>query len=131
MKLDDPKSYLVNYTEEEKANEVWKPISGYEGYYEVSNLGRVKSLTRTVSYTRYQYQTGEYTEIQQRVKESIIKPGIHKDFYWNVPLTKDGITKIHLLHVLVARAFIPNPLELPCVNHVDGDKKNIRISNLE
>lgn len=131
MRLDDPRSYLVDYTDDEKLREVWKPIAGYEGRYEISNLGRVKSLARTSTYTRYQYQTHEYVQSSITVPESIIKPGIHEDFYWNVPLTKDGHTKIHLLHLLLATAFIPNPNKLPCVNHIDGDKRNIRISNME
>lgn len=131
MRLDDPRSYLVEYTDDEKLREVWKPIAGYEGRYEISNLGRVKSLARTSTYTRYQYQTHEYVQSVITVPESIIKPGIHEDFYWNVPLTKDGHTKIHLLHLLLATAFIPNPNKLPCVNHIDGDKRNIRISNME
>lgn len=131
MRLDDPKSYLVEYTDNEKLHEVWRPIAGYEGRYEISNLGRVKSLARTSTYTRYQYQTGEYVQSSITVPESIIKPGIHEDFYWNMPLTKDGHTKIYLLHLLLATAFIPNPDNLPCVNHIDGDKRNIRISNME
>lgn len=94
--------------------EVWKDIQGYEGLYQVSNLGNVKSL----NYNR----TG---------KERILTPGNNKSGYFNVVLSKNGITKIFYVHKLVAYTFIENPENLPEVNHIDEDKTNNCVSNLE
>lgn len=90
--------------------EEWKPIKGYEGLYEVSNMGRVKSL-------RYG-------------KERIMSTPDDSSGYKRVKLTKQ-ITKGKQVHRLVAEAFIPNPMNLPVVNHLDGDKHNNCVSNLE
>ena len=95
-------------------NEEWKPVKGYEGLYEVSNLGRVKSLNYN--------HTG---------KERIMKPEKHRDGYLRVQLYKDGKVKHFLVHRLVATAFIPNPLELPEINHRNEDKTNNVVVNLE
>ena len=94
--------------------EEWKPIKDYEGLYEVSNLGRVKSL----NYKR----TG---------KEKILKNIECRNGYLAVSLTKLGKQKVFYIHKLVAEAFIPNPDNLPQVNHIDGNKKNNKVSNLE
>lgn len=97
-------------------NEIWKDIDGYEGLYQVSNLGRVKSLN--YNHTR---------------KEKILKFGkISKNRdYLQVNLCKNGKVKRHLVHILVAQAFIPNPKNLPQVNHKDEDKTNNCVDNLE
>lgn len=87
--------------------EQWIDIEDYEGKYQVSNEGRVKSL----NYNR----TG---------KECILKPAVNRDGYLFVVLCKDGKAKIYYLHRLVASAFIPNPDGLPQVNHKDEDKTN-------
>ena len=90
--------------------EEWKPIKGYEGLYEVSNMGRVKSL--------------------HYGKERIMKTPDDLAGYKRVRLTKQTI-KQKRVHRLVAEAFIPNPMNLPVVNHLDGDKYNNCVSNLE
>ena len=87
-------------------SEIWKDIEGYEGIYKISNLGNVKSLERTL-------WNG------------------HTYGYYTVRLSKDGKGKNHLLHRLLAVAFIPNPNNLPIINHKDGDKTNINLDNLE
>ena len=94
--------------------EVWKPITGYEGLYEVSSLGRIKSLNYN--------HTG---------KEKILK--ICKDGrgYLCANLCKDGKAKNHAIHRLVAKAFLPNPDNLPQVNHKDENKENNKVENLE
>jgi hypothetical protein len=93
--------------------EVWKNIVGYEGLYEVSNLGNVKSL----NYLR----TGQ---------EKLLNLGINNG-YLNVQLCKNGEAKTFLIHRLVAEAFIPNPLGLPQVNHINEIRSDNRAENLE
>ena len=94
--------------------EEWRDIKGYEGKYMVSNLGRFKSL----NYRR----TG---------KEKILEGYPDKDGYLYVNLCKDGKGKQCMIHRLVAMAFIPNPDNLPEVNHKDENPKNNRVENLE
>ena len=91
--------------------EQWKAIAGYEGLYEVSDLGRVKSFWHG--------------------KEKILKPGKTHDGYLQVNLYKDGQRKMQLVHRLVAEAFIQNPQGLETVNHKDEVKTNNTVSNLE
>lgn len=91
--------------------EEWKPIKGYEGLYEVSNMGRVKSLYHG--------------------KERILSISDDSSGYKGVNLTKQTVIKRKQVHRLVAEAFIPNPTNLPVVNHLDGDKHNNCVSNLE
>ena len=94
--------------------EHWKAITGYEGLYEVSDLGRVKSLNYN--------HTG---------KEKILKPQKTNNGYLRVDLCKDGKLKHSKVHRLVAEAFIPNPNNLETVNHKDEVKTNNTVSNLE
>lgn len=105
--------------------EMWSDIKGYEGLYQVSNLGRVKSLKREISFT----SKNQYKEIDSKyiVPEKILNPIMHKNGYYVVNLSK----KIKSVHRLVADAFIPNPLNKTQVNHRDGDKGNNIVSNLE
>lgn len=104
-------------------NEIWKPISGYEGRYEVSNFGRVKSLAR-------EYQTGAH-QATIRMGERILKPKVRPNRYCLVSLNKDGVVHDAYVHRLVAEAFIPNPNNLPQVNHIDENPSNNRVDNLE
>lgn len=94
--------------------QIWKEIPNYEGKYQVSNTGRVRSL----NYNR----TG---------KTKVMKQGKDKDGYKNIILHKNGKYKIYYIHRLVALAFIPNPDNLPQVNHKDEDKTNNTVWNLE
>lgn len=94
--------------------EIWKDIKDYEGLYEVSNLGRVRSLNYN--------KTGEIR---------LLKVQKHSDGYLQVGLRKDGKQKLYTVHRLVCEAFIPNPDGLPCVNHIDEDKTNNHVWNLE
>ena len=104
--------------------EIWKDIKGYEGIYQVSNMGKVKSLKRTINNsTTY---GGKAT-----IKERILKPKKDKDGYEAVGLNKDGKRKDFRVHRLVADAFIPNPNNYPIVNHKDEVKDNNVVSNLE
>ena len=105
-------------------NEVWKDIPEYEGYYQVSNFGRVKSLAR-------QRKSG-YGSIS-KVRERIMKSKDDKDGYQLHGLSKDGQTKTFRLHKLVAICFIDNPKPelFNQINHIDGNKLNNKPENLE
>lgn len=94
--------------------EYWKSIENYEGLYMISDLGRVKSLNYS--------HTGKAKILQMR---------IDKWGYLQIGLYKDGKTKAFLVHRLVAIAFIPNPLNKPQVNHIDENKENNNVKNLE
>ena len=94
--------------------EVWKPIPGYVGFYEVSNFGRVKSL----NYKR----TGT---------TKILKPKKDKYGYLIIHLSKNGLKKYYLVHRLVAMTFIPNPDNLPQINHRNEIKTDNSVWNLE
>lgn len=108
-------------------NENWTPIKGYEGLYEVSDFGRVKSLQRTTTIKNKRGET--YT---RRHKEKILAQTLDgRSNYLQVMLCKDGKGKKHLVHRLVANAFIKNPLSLQEVNHIDEDKTNNFVDNLE
>ena len=101
--------------------EKWKPIPGYEGLYEVSSYGRVKSLEK------YRYNNGG----KQLLKERILRPINNGNGYFMVRLYKNKTYKYYLIHRLVAEAFIPNPDNLPIINHRDEDKTNNVTDNLE
>jgi len=101
--------------------EIWKKIKGYEEYYEVSNLGRIRSLDRLRWNGRgYQKQLG-----------AIKRQTVNNMGYYVVGLSKDGKNTLFLVHRIIAEAFIPNPKNLPLVNHIDGNKLNITLENLE
>ena len=102
--------------------EEWRPVVGYEGLYEVSNTGRVRSLDMYVK-SRY----GNY----RLHKGKVLSPAKDKNGYLKVNLCYNGKDKIIRVHRLVTEAFIPNPDNLPEVNHKDEDKTNNRVENLE
>ena len=102
-------------------DEVWKDVEGYEGLYQVSTCGNVKSLPKV-------RRNGTGTYIQ---KERLLKPSNTSTGYKKVELCKDGKRKGFKVHRLVAIAFIPNPDNKPEVNHIDGNKINNNIDNLE
>ena len=107
--------------------EIWKDIKGYEGLYQVSNLGKVKSLKKEVN-----FYSGLYKEVKKRkYKERIINLKKTNRGYMNITLYKNGIRKHFNVHRLVADTFILNPNNLPEVNHKDGNKENNCVDNLE
>lgn len=89
------------------------PIPGYEGYYEADQQGRIFSVERWVIGPR---------GVKQFVPARERKLSRHGTGYLTVRLAKDGVVKTHRVHRLVAKTFIPNPMNLPEINHRDGDK---------
>lgn len=99
--------------------EVWRDIEGYEGLYQVSSWGNVKSLGNGKSNNK------------NYCKERILKAGKAKIGYLYVYLMKDGVGKTCRVNRLVAKAFLPNPSNLPIINHKDENKLNNNVNNLE
>lgn len=108
----------------EGIDEIWKDVQGYEGLYQVSNLGRIKSLGR------YVYNALMRKSIWQ--PERIRKTSRNSSGYLSLALHKDGMSTNHILHRLVAQAFVDNtdPLVKIQVDHIDGDKDNNCSNNL-
>lgn len=102
--------------------EIWKSIDGYDGKYQVSNLGRVKSV-----FTTYVTKNG----LIKKYRDVILKQMVQKNGYLYVCLWSENRKKNFLTHRLVAKAFVPNPNQHPEVNHKDEDKNNNSAVNLE
>lgn len=96
--------------------EIWKDVVGYEGHYQVSNLGRIRSL---------------FFNKSARDDPYIMNPHIQKNGYVYVRLYKNKSYRSVRLHRIVATAFIPNPNNYPIINHIDEDKANNMVENLE
>lgn len=109
--------------------EEWRDIEGYEGLYQVSNYGRVKSLKRYITLNGKNQHCIYHTK--KVIKERIMKYGINSHGYCQVMLHNNGKKKNKSIHQLVAQAFIPNPDKKPTVNHINGDKLNNSVDNLE
>lgn len=106
----------------------WKPIKDYEGYYEISDTGIVRSLDRTVPDSK----TGIKRIKGRTMKQSENKDkSRHGDGYYVVNLRKLHSSCVIQVHKLVAEAFLPNEFNLPTVNHKDGNKHNNNVENLE
>ena len=103
-------------------NEEWRDVAGYEGRYQVSSMGRVKSLERKVRHCR----GGERIQ-----KERILKPAVTQDGYLKVGLWAGGKPKHFKVHRLVCQAFHDNPDNKSDVNHINEDKTDNRACNLE
>jgi len=89
-------------------NEIWKDVKGYEGLYKVSNLGHIKNS-----------------------KGKLLKPTLRSNGYLVKNLNKDGVKTQYKMHRIVCGAFIENPENKPDVNHIDGNKQNNKLTNLE
>lgn len=109
--------------------EIWKPIKGYEGKYEVSNLGNVRSLDHVV------FVKQDKREYEMLRKGKLLRPLVRRHGYLGVQLYGHGRNERNLttcsIHRLVAEAFLENPHNLPEVNHKDENKTNNRLDNLE
>lgn len=102
--------------------EIWKDIKGYEGVYQISNIGRVKSLARTV-----RYSNGATHTVQEKIKSTRKNP----DGYLRTSLSSHSNKINYSIHRLVAEHFIDNNQNLEQVNHIDGNKENNAVTNLE
>ena len=105
--------------------EIWRDIINYEGLYQVSNLGRIKSLAKTI----YRYNGFGY--YNQHYPEKILTVFYDRRGYPMTFLYKNGKRKTRRIHRLVAEAFIPNPEDKTQVNHINGCKTDNRVCNLE
>lgn len=103
------KKFNFNYEPPLWDDEIWKPVVGYEGLYEVSNLGKI----RNIKLNKYK------------------SPTKTSNGYMRIGLNKNGDGKLFFVHRLVADAFLSNPDNLPCINHKDEDKTNNSVDNLE
>jgi hypothetical protein len=131
VRMNDYGEYFVTVEEINKmptvdaVQVVRKPIRGYEGMYEVDNLARVFSVERVKTVN----DNGRVYDKPIQAKQ--LRQWMHSKGYKVVTLTKDGVSKTHFVHRLVAEAFIENPNGLPMINHKDEDKTNNLPENLE
>src|SRR5690625_2037351 len=102
--------------------EIRKDIKGYEGVYQIYNLGNLRSLTRVICDKRGKTKT---------IKGKLLKASTTAQGYKTVVLRKGKVKENFRIHRLVAQAFIENEDDKPYVNHLDGDKTNNRVNNLE
>lgn len=103
-------------------NEIWKPIKGFEGAYEVSTLGNVRSVDRIVIYPKGGKRLRKGRELSQAT---------NRKGYKCVVLCTQNTRKNYTVHRLVAETHVPNPSNLPCINHKDEITTNNNVSNLE
>ena len=102
---------MINNTNNIQLPEIWKDILGYEGHYQISNLGNVKRFTK--------------------YKSNILKPRINKRGYVQIILCKNNCAKTFRLHRIIAESFIPNPYKKLQVNHINGVRHDNKVENLE
>lgn len=103
-------------------DEVWKDIDDFEGYYQISNFGRIRSCDRYVN--------------SKSGSKRLVRGNIHNCYvghggYYYISLYKDNKHRLCTLHRLIAKAFLPNPNDLPCIDHINTDRKDNRIDNLK
>ena len=105
--------------------EIWKDIPGYEKYYMASTLGRIKSKDRVIKTVL------KGKEIKYIKRGRIMTPCLNSGKYLGLPINTDKLKKNENVHRLIAITFLPNPNNLPCVNHKDENKLNNCVDNLE
>jgi len=126
--LQDRIAKIKSINEQENViGEVWKKCVDYEDLYLISNKGRIKSVPRTIEFIKY----GK--KYSRKVYERILKLNKQFNGYLSVTVSSSNFPKgkKELVHRLVAKTFIPNPSNLPCINHKDECKSNNSVENLE
>lgn len=103
-------------------NEIWKPIKKFEGYYEISNLGNIRSIERTII---------TKNNVQRIVKSKQLKLSVNEHGYLITTIRINNVPYNLKIHRIVAQTFIPNPDNKKTVNHIDCNKLNNAVSNLE
>lgn len=103
--------------------EQWKDIEGYEGIYQISSLGRIKSLPRT-------FYSGKNHHIKKTYPEKMMKPKRYETGYLYIDLCANSQVKRFKIHRLVAKTFIPNPENKPCIDHINAVRDDNRMENL-
>jgi hypothetical protein len=103
--------------------ELWRDVKNYEGLYQVSSIGNVRSLDRKI------YHSGNAS--QSRIKGRVLKLRVNNRGYWDIRLSKDGKCSTHFPHRLMGAAFILNPFNKSEINHINGIKLDNRLENLE
>lgn len=107
-------------------NEIWKPIKGYEGYYEASNLGNIRSVDRVILSTANIL----HTEHKQLRRGRVLKQGNGRKGYKIVVLQRDGQKRTMYTHRIIAMTFVENPYNKPCIDHINGVCTDNRAENL-
>lgn len=102
--------------------EEWRDIKNFEGIYQVSNLGRIKSMTRVITYSN---------GVKHLTKGKVIKPILDTYGYYRITLYKNGKAYQRLWHRVVAEAFVPNPNNFSEINHKNEVRTDNRVENLE
>jgi hypothetical protein len=110
--------------------EIWKPIIGWEDYYEASNTGRIRSRERVIKDKNFS-KSGKPFLRKRTFKSKILCGGdVSEMGHMTVGLFRNGRATTRLIHRLVAETFIPNPNNYPLVDHIDGNPKNNSVENL-
>lgn len=110
--------------------EKWKPIKGWEQFYEVSNYGKVRSKERVIIDKNFSKAKKEFVRKRVFKSKELIGSIVSKQGHTSVGLFANGRKTSQLIHRLVAEAFIPNPENHPIVDHIDGNPKNNKVNNL-
>lgn len=124
--MSKPRAKVICHSQAPNGEEIWVDVSGYEGLYKVSNTGKVKSLQREV-----QIISKNNNIFNKSYPSKVLKSYITSKGYELVKLCKDGIVKSYSVHRLIALNFLSNDKNLPEINHIDGNKLNNNLYNLE
>ena len=106
--------------------EIWKDIPIYKGTYQASNLGNIRSLYRTIT-----YKTNDGNVHHKFCKGKLLKQRISNTGYFRTPINFNGFKRDISTHRLIAITFLENPNNFPQVNHIDGNRLNNKVENLE